>query len=62
VSVLRCAWPGVEGAFLHAARLELLPGNLTYEAPLPRQRLELRRELGARRARPVVVDRGQTSR
>jgi 23S rRNA pseudouridine1911/1915/1917 synthase len=54
------AHPGVEGAFLHAARLELLPSNVTYEAPLPRQRLEVLRALGG--ARPVEVDRGSTSR
>jgi 23S rRNA pseudouridine1911/1915/1917 synthase len=43
--------PGLEGAFLHASRIELLPSHVTYEAPLPRQRLELLRRLGG--ARPV---------
>ena len=32
---------GHRGAFLHAARIELLPSHTIYEAPLPRDRLEL---------------------
>jgi 23S rRNA pseudouridine1911/1915/1917 synthase len=51
---------GVEGAFLHAARIELLPGGVTYEAPLPRARLEVLRRLGG--GQPVVVDSRSGSR
>jgi 23S rRNA pseudouridine1911/1915/1917 synthase len=51
---------GLEGAYLHAARIELLPSHTIYEAPLPRVRLEVLRRLGG--ARPVAVDSGSGSR
>jgi 23S rRNA pseudouridine1911/1915/1917 synthase len=38
---------GSEGAFLHAARIELLEPALVFSAPLPRERLELLRRMGA---------------
>jgi 23S rRNA pseudouridine1911/1915/1917 synthase len=53
---------GVEGAFLHAARLTLLDEDARFEAPLPPRRAVLLRELGASRLtapeEPVTLPRG----
>jgi 23S rRNA pseudouridine1911/1915/1917 synthase len=43
---------GNEGAFLHAARLELLEEGTQFEAPLPGHRQELLLRLGATRLEP----------
>jgi 23S rRNA pseudouridine1911/1915/1917 synthase len=53
---------GVEGAFLHAARLTLLDEDARFEAPLPPQRAILLRDLGSSRLtapeEPITLPRG----